>query len=424
MEYKRGDYVKLFPKDHESFNREYDYLSVVHIKTYSILSANCIVEVLITTTDGRFTARNDEHNAVYHEAMVERKCTQEEIDEIFEKERIKKEKKEEERIEKLKNFVYKGEDVAKIANEIFGEERVDNGSSYICIHFPEITITNSLGHKHLVRDLYIHINILYDEFVRNNRSSIDIEIMGIRRTLSIREFDSGYSHSHLDGGIDDWGHFCMGVSPFATLVTEVGMNPIADNWEMLLMSLENFLSWESLEGGPFIKIENIGNTRGIDSLYNNIFDETIRLLPTMPKEIFEHSSNGIKLIRNASTLKDFLNVHSTVRILNHYTKEETEEMIAEGWDSVNLGFKNKQIPVVMYNDQEMVVQDYISPEIVRVFEDNIENKLKEFNRNIVYDQYKKRNQRTVRMAGTIKQANNSNNKEVTKADRLLTPQGG
>jgi len=147
--------------------------------------------------------------------------------------------------------------IAALAEEIFGEQRVSyqSGADNIIIHFPEIEITNKYKYTHIIRDLYMKLTIQNED----NRRMVYIE--GTRSTLTIEEFDTQYSHSHLDSDshLGEFSEFCIGTGRFfdvTQLVREYATSTI-DNWYLYLYSLPSYLSWESLDGGPYMKIGNI-----------------------------------------------------------------------------------------------------------------------------------------------------------------------
>jgi len=72
---------------------------------------------------------------------------------------------------------------------------------YVVIYYPQITITNVEGEKHIMYDLYFLLNT-------------DLEAKGCRTTYSLAEYRVSYIHSHLPSSSSfDINKFCMGSSP-------------------------------------------------------------------------------------------------------------------------------------------------------------------------------------------------------------------
>lgn len=149
--------------------------------------------------------------------------------------------------------------------EYFGENRVDiietidtRTSTKVYIWFPKETISNANGQNHTIYDLYIKV-----EFVGSR--IVDMRI--IRTSFTLAELHSGYSHSHspsmphVHTGATICTYTrerscCLGTGPLSQLVG----NTVDSNVLMsLCIYIEKWVRWESLEGGPYIKMEKIGN---------------------------------------------------------------------------------------------------------------------------------------------------------------------
>ena len=146
--------------------------------------------------------------------------------------------------------------------DYFGENRVDiiettNTEAYVYIWFPKETISNSKGQKHTIYDLYIKIDFSDSRFV---------DMRTIRTSFTLAELHSGYSHSHSPSRPYDTKtpiyiyargrHCCLGTGPLGQLMGQT----IDSNVLMsLCIYIEKWVRWESLEGGPYINMEKVGN---------------------------------------------------------------------------------------------------------------------------------------------------------------------
>lgn len=130
---------------------------------------------------------------------------------------------------------------------------------YIVIYFPEVIVTNSNKESLVIKDLFVRVGI-------NESGQLDYNLEGIRSTYSIPEMISGYIHSHLRS--IKWSEdsykfnriayrsFCLGASDLITFANLYNSsNNIAD-FESYLFMLNTVVSWESLQGGPHIKLSN------------------------------------------------------------------------------------------------------------------------------------------------------------------------
>lgn len=149
--------------------------------------------------------------------------------------------------------------------DYFGENRVDiietiDTQTYteVYIWFPKETISNSKGQKHTIYDLYIKIDFVNSRFV---------DMRTIRTSFTLAELHSGYSHSHspaepcVHTGASIYTYIrarscCLGTGPLGQLMGDY----IDSNILMsLCIYIEKWVRWESLEGGPYIRMEKIGN---------------------------------------------------------------------------------------------------------------------------------------------------------------------
>lgn len=144
--------------------------------------------------------------------------------------------------------------------------------SCIHIHYPELKLTNNLEQTHTIYDLIVRLTLL-----DSRRGLLDMHLAGARTTLTSREIESSYIHSHLPSIYEDedsdeyvkmmnFDYFCLGgSSPFYQLMLK-NSSRVLDNEEFryFLSQLEQYLSWESIEGSPYMYFNTIGEN-GRDS---------------------------------------------------------------------------------------------------------------------------------------------------------------
>lgn len=303
MEYKIGDFVQLVSTrpDYWATNGEMDCF------------LNNIVELTTVNIKSNRISFSDENAGSwsFQYTDIARIATKEEADNYI-KINLELEEKEKIRIKEIfKNLVYLPEDIYKLAADIFGEDRVDivKSSEFITniiIHFPEINITNSRNQNHLIKDLYVkfNIDIKLRDFVDISKTVSKglIYLFGIRQTYSLKEYESRYNHSHLSSGISDWSRFCLGSSVFNTLIENVKITLSEEDWNLMFLSLENYLSWESIEGGPYFFIQDMKYRENISNV--KIAEELNRILKDIPSDLWEFN-NGLKIIPRSLDLYNF-----------------------------------------------------------------------------------------------------------------------
>lgn len=137
----------------------------------------------------------------------------------------------------------------------------------VTIKFPEIKINNSKDDSHIIRDLYISINLIICKRLPNLTDTFNWvklgNILGKRGVMSENEIMLDYIHSH----ISMWnGTYCEGQ--LSEIKGHYNNSPYnEDKLEAFLISFESGIQWESLEGIPHRKINNIINYRGNSSEY-------------------------------------------------------------------------------------------------------------------------------------------------------------
>ena len=207
-------------------------------------------------------------------------------------------------------------------------ETHDEGLYHYYIHFPEIEITNSKRMKHTIYDLYVRLRF------HSDGSLVDVD--GTRSTLNQAEYESGYAHSHLSSSVVSnaaWGGFCMGGSePIGNDIGALQMGYDPTIFEALLYQLEIFLGWESLEGGPYKKIQNIKRKAKMiivsDVIINDTYNRFImkydfvpfQIQQTPPKVLIDHKN--FEFMAMLTPLLD-------PKYLVHYN-DQTGEFFVEG----------------------------------------------------------------------------------------------
>lgn len=123
----------------------------------------------------------------------------------------------------------------------------------LTVYFPEVTISNERGSSTVIQDLYVTIPI-------SKWGKIGGNIEFRRATYPLSHFIADYLHSHISGIPDNPRSGktpCLGRGPIKTTLARLSANFDIDNWRLLCLELSLFVPTESLEGGPYRKLENI-----------------------------------------------------------------------------------------------------------------------------------------------------------------------
>ena len=139
----------------------------------------------------------------------------------------------------------------------------DNGYfiPYFKVIYPKFTITNSHGRTHEIRDLFV-----YHSFKWTNGAVHPYKLEGGRLSKTDLEVTSSYQQSHL-GSHSSWkdnplycSYFCVGGdTDVSRMMAEFEVDMNFDRYELFLFCVDSMITWESLEGVPFIRMEVVKN---------------------------------------------------------------------------------------------------------------------------------------------------------------------
>jgi hypothetical protein len=183
---------------------------------------------------------------------------------------------------------------------------------YFKVFYPKFTITNSTGRSHEIRDLFV-----YHSFKFSNGSVHPYKLEGGRLSKTDLEITSGYQQSHLPSN-SSWKsnpfyctNFCVGSDTDVSLMLaefEVEMN--FDRYELFLFCVDSMITWESLEGIPHMKMENINNANSSRVSSSSERDEnkviTHIMDNKMPLDVDFYIANGLYKIHPNLRASDFI----------------------------------------------------------------------------------------------------------------------
>lgn len=168
----------------------------------------------------------------------------------------------------------------------------------IIVWYPQINITNSVEEKHTIYDLYYRLQFYHDGNSRNL-----VEFSMCRSSLSESELRIGYQFSHCNSSTEfRWnGSLCLGHTELKTIIEGFKYGTFTSIQSLLLM-LDSYFQWESLEGTPYISMGNVKKENLLNNLekeyhcyYDNKKHFTLlsHILDTQLEYTF--TPNGIKL---------------------------------------------------------------------------------------------------------------------------------
>ena len=259
----------------------------------------------------------------------------------------------------------------------------------ITIHFPNITISNSRGSKHNIRDLFVTLNI-YDRIGQLYISRIE----GFRTTFTYEELCSDYSHSHLSDNTYKYfryrdvfpvrQEFCLGIGEISISKMDFNGSDEFDSkiFTGLLVQLFTLVSWESLEGTPYRYMDKIR--------FVSASDEYIRYLSNTPdlSSIIDDLRGGI--------IRGYIYVPFVFK--NNFFEIKEDKLIEAFWKLKNTPpDKFKQVKKILFGIYDDNKDAYIIPSSIpeggKVFKEIEKQGVylfrdKEFSLNVIYPNIK------------------------------------
>jgi len=201
--------------------------------------------------------------------------------------------------------------ISQILNESEYDIQINDDYVDLIVHYPEITITNSVELSHIIRDIYIKYEFKYNTKYKKRYCNISIG----RTTYTIEEWLSNYKFSHTTtGNLKEYtAKLCFGNTELNEAVISLSSG-LLKMLQTVILSFKEYLSWESLEGTPYIYISNI---KDIGKYI---------LFPTYLNSI-EHAY--IKLLYNITDLQytyDLINGNYVIKLAQS-TKIQIEEWL-------------------------------------------------------------------------------------------------
>ena len=136
----------------------------------------------------------------------------------------------------------------------------ENKRFIIYVWWPRVTVTNEYDKSVNIQDLYAKIEI-------QNDGCIPYECCGFRlnrATYTREQFVSDYLHSHIRAiPKNDFTKFmepCLGTGPIRNTIVTLKNNYDETTWMLFCQELSVYVTVESIIGGPWRRMENIGDT--------------------------------------------------------------------------------------------------------------------------------------------------------------------
>jgi hypothetical protein len=153
--------------------------------------------------------------------------------------------------------------IQEVFNDFFTKDNVDFQNPYIIVHFPKLTVTNENDKSIDITHLFVRVNV-----AENGTLVGTFEVL--RTEYTDIQFDAGYCHSHHKTvtceNFKRWDTTCLGSGPIKDTIASLNREYSEELWELFCFELYKYVRIESLEGVPYIRLEEVGNDRNYSKL--------------------------------------------------------------------------------------------------------------------------------------------------------------
>ena len=128
-------------------------------------------------------------------------------------------------------------------------------SIFILVRFPEVRVTNE-------NDKFIDIWELYAKVLFDWKGKFR-EFTLNRSEYNLFQLAHNYMHSHISGiplnNPTTFQHPCLGSGPIRATIANLADNFDELRWQLFCLELSKYVQVESLSGGPYHILENLGD---------------------------------------------------------------------------------------------------------------------------------------------------------------------
>lgn len=127
----------------------------------------------------------------------------------------------------------------------------DSNPTFIIVRFPKVTVTNENDRSIDITELYARVGIC-------TTGRILWDLSFFRAEYTAEQWRSGYAHSHLPSTAQEWQSPCLGSGPIRNTQNYLRDHFDLDRWGLFCYELSKYVTVESLDGVPYIRLESVG----------------------------------------------------------------------------------------------------------------------------------------------------------------------
>lgn len=145
------------------------------------------------------------------------------------------------------------ERILELGNNLYGSNRFNE--IFILVRFPEVRVTNE-------NDRYIDIWELYAKVTFNCRGESRGDFLLNRAEYDVFQLQNNYMHSHIHSiptsNFTSFQSPCLGSGPIRDTLALLAADFDELRWQLFCLELSKYVQVESLAGGPYKRMENLG----------------------------------------------------------------------------------------------------------------------------------------------------------------------
>lgn len=145
------------------------------------------------------------------------------------------------------------ERILELGNNLYGSDRFNE--IFILVRFPEVRVTNE-------NDRYIDIWELYAKVTFNWRGESRGDFLLNRAEYDVFQLQNNYMHSHIHSiptsNFTSFQSPCLGSGPIRDTLALLAADFDELRWQLFCLELSKYVQVESLAGGPYKRMENLG----------------------------------------------------------------------------------------------------------------------------------------------------------------------
>ncbi len=279
--------------------------------------------------------------------------------------------------------------IEEVLQRVYPDRYYIDGTT-VLIHYPFIQTVNSRGFTHDHRDIFLELTFREDKLTN---------VHGLRSTYTFLEYKKSYRHPHIfPGNNTSEGDCCFGRGPCYILRHELGVKYNPDTFEAFLLSLIDWLQYESLEGGPYSRTANLtwnsGKPRNVKAeTLQKYYQKFIKEVKEFPITFNTSSDKSSYVIPDSTKFEQLIlgitdSQHLCVKSQGEYFRKGTIENRSEEIKKINeqaikdqqfIQFRDQKFYLTVLDEPEVETHQilYPNPNITKYVKEQIQKELNE-----------------------------------------------